>query len=122
MNRTLSLWDPRVLAALAFVMVPTSPPALRQATGNIEGTVMNMARDGVRRASVVVTGTALSGIADDAGHYRIQAVPVGTYMLRARAAGYATTEQPGVHVVEGQTTTTDIRLPLVTLNWLHSLY
>ena len=82
---------------------------------------MNKARDRIRGAEVLVTGTVLRGIADDSGHYFIQAVPAGTYTLRAQATGYATTEEPGVHVIDRQTTTADIRLTVVTQYWLHIL-
>ncbi len=80
-----------------------------QATGKIEGFVTADSKP-LPGASVVVTGTALSGTADAKGYYNILNVPAGVWTIRATYIGYKPSESNGLRVVSGQTMTQDFKM------------
>ena len=64
----------------------------------------------IPNAQVQVVGQPYSALTDSAGAYRLSAVPVGTYRLRAAFVGYRAAEQDGIAVRAGKTTRVDFTL------------
>jgi hypothetical protein len=79
-----------------------SPAILGQATGSFSGNVLDKSGSAIPEAAVVVTsqGTGLvrDGKADNAGHYLIPLLPVGTYTVRVDAAGFQSAESKGLYL------------------------
>jgi Ca-activated chloride channel homolog len=104
-----------ISAALAFAAaLICAPVPLETPSGIIEGTVR--ARSGVPivNAQVQVVGQPYSALTDSAGAYRLSAVPVGTYRLRAAFVGYRAAEHGGIAVRGGKTTRADFTLETST--------
>lgn len=80
-------------------------------TGSIEGTVTNMVtKEPVIGASVQVVGTAIGISTDIDGNFRFQNLPVGTYILRASAVGFAPHTHSDIIVASGKQTRVTITL------------
>ena len=76
----------RFFTWIGFLLV--APPIAAQA-GTVAGKVTN--RDGgapVQGVVITIEGTGLRATSNGAGDYRLQGVPAGTQVLRARAIGY----------------------------------
>src|SRR5450755_1415501 len=56
------------------------------------------------------TGIPSTTISGDSGGYTIPLLMVGNYKIEAQAAGFKTSERPGVPIQIGQTTRVDIQL------------
>ena len=85
-------------------------------TGRITGVVTDSADNRPLPAvRVVVTGTRLAAVTDDAGRYAINGVPSGRYNLSARRLGYRQSAASGVIVGDGLTATTNFRLDPIGL-------
>jgi TonB-linked SusC/RagA family outer membrane protein len=100
-----SVWKPLAILAVA------ASPLIAQGTGaTITGTITDVGSgrpvDGVR---VQVAGTALSGLSDDRGMYRISNVTAGEVRLQARRVGYRAMEKT-VTVSAGVETKTDFAM------------
>lgn len=85
-----------LLAATALAQQPL-PPATEEATGSIEGTVLDaVTGEAIRRAEVILGGTLTQGApqadlragTDASGHFAFRALPAGTYWLNAQHANY----------------------------------
>ena len=90
--------------------------ALAQGTGTIAGQVLE--DDGVTSvigANVRVDGTALGGVTDLDGNYRIIGVPVGTFAVTASYTGYTSQTQTGVDVNAGYTRALNFTLGTASL-------
>ena len=81
------------IVTLALVCAPAG---WAQATGSFSGTVLDKSGSVISGASVKATsqGTGVSREAktDDAGHYLIPLLPIGTYTLRVEFPGFQTVE------------------------------
>jgi Carboxypeptidase regulatory-like domain len=82
-----------VACALALAI---SPAVYGQATGSFSGTVADKSGSSVSGATVTATsqgtGLARTGKTDDAGHYSIPLLPVGTYTVRVDSTGFQSSE------------------------------
>jgi hypothetical protein len=78
------------------VLVALFSPSVRAQgqTGEVSGRIVS-ARDGeaLGLAQVVLVGTALTGVTDSTGTFRIAGVPAGAYTLQASVVGYRVIEQ-----------------------------
>src|SRR5688572_5514607 len=101
--------SPSLLYLVAVAALGGHSTLLAQ-TGSIAGrvTVQGSARP-VGSAQVVVVGTPLGTQTNDAGEYRLVAVPVGAREIRVQRIGY-TPVSGSVTVAEGQTATLDLQL------------
>ncbi len=100
-----------ISAALAFAAaLLCAPLPLEAPSGTIEGTVRNRSGVPIANAQVQIVGQPYSALTDSAGAYRLSAVPVGTYRLRAAFVGYRAAEQGGIAVRAGATTRADFTL------------
>lgn len=120
MNKTRFLGSLIMLSLGAFWV----PQASAQDTvGRVIGTVVS-ADDGspLSGTTVEVVGVARGSLTDDAGRYRIAAVPLGTISLRFTRIGYSTMTQT-VTVVAGRSVVVDVRMGSgpIALDALHVL-
>src|SRR5580692_5499988 len=86
-----------LVLVVAWVLAMMISPAMHgQATGSFSGNVVDKSGSVVPGATVIATsqGTGLTrdGKSDNAGHYLIPLLPVGTYTVRVDAAGFQSAE------------------------------
>jgi TonB-linked SusC/RagA family outer membrane protein len=108
----------RVLAAILLAAIPAlSPPVRAQAApGRITGLVLDSASGRPLTAvQVVVTGTRLGAVTNDAGRFVIGGVPAGTVALETRRVGYRGGRLANVNVTAGGTTEVEFRLHTIAL-------
>lgn len=83
-------------------------------TASITGVVLNQAGEAIPKASITLRDIAINQtrqtISESDGSFRITALPVGTYEVRAESAGFAAYVNPQVALILGQTTTLNITL------------
>ncbi len=83
-------------------------------TASITGVVVNQAGEAIPKTSItlrdIATNQTRQTVSESDGSYRITALPVGTYEVRAESAGFAAYVNPQVTLILGQTTTLDITL------------
>ncbi len=105
------IWLHAIVCALALGISPT---IYGQATGSFSGTVVDKSGSSVAGATVTVTseGTGLSRTAktDDAGHYLVPLLPVGTYIVRVEAHGFQTAESKDLNLQVQQARELDFSL------------
>ncbi len=99
---------------IAFWFAALASPAAAQ-TGALTGRVLDadtrLGVPGVQIVAIHSTGaTAGATVADDAGAWRLGALPVGTYTIVATRIGYTPKRTPGVEIGAGQTVTLDIEM------------
>jgi Ca-activated chloride channel family protein len=80
----------------------------------VEGQVQDQSGRAIANAQVFIIGTALSAIADPAGHYALPAVPEGRTEIRAAFIGYKSS-QATIIVRAGRTTKHDFILEQTTV-------
>ena len=83
-----------VIIAVFVTLLPTAPllpsPAGEASAATVAGTVRDAETGGgVSRANVVLEGTLAGGATDNAGNFRIENVPAGSYRLTVSVIGYA---------------------------------
>ena len=103
----------RLLFVAAALLATPDTPTSRLApptTGRIGGHVRDASGKPIAHAQVLVVGTSFGAITNADGAYRIDSIPAGTYVVRARFIGYAPTEVRNVKVKAGQSVTADIVL------------
>jgi TonB-dependent receptor len=97
------------LAALGLLASPL--PAQSANTGIVEGRVANSAAGtNLKQVRIVVEGTTLETLTDEAGEFRLVAVPAGEVTVRASVAGLAP-RTTRVRVTAGQVARADFDLP-----------
>lgn len=97
-------------ALLALVLASVAGAAGAQAqTGRIVGTVSDEGGRPVPQAQVSVVG-GRGAVSDNAGHYQIAGVPVGTYRVEVRRIGFRAGAVEGVVVRDGEETRADVTL------------
>lgn len=77
------------LMVILITSVCLASPALAQQRGTISGTVSSEGNQPLAGATVLVGGTALRGVTDQAGQYRIVNVPAGSHDVTASVLGYS---------------------------------
>lgn len=97
----------RLAACLIAALLPAAAAAQ---TGRISGTVTDSAQRPLAGTEVRVVGTPLGGTTDDAGHFAIGGVSLGTHALRAQRIGLRPVTVPDVVVREGEETKVSITL------------
>jgi len=85
-----------LLAVVSVLALLTSPSVHGQATGSFSGNVTDKSGLSIPGATVTATvqatGLARTGKSDDAGHYLIPLLPVGTYTVRVDSSGFQSSE------------------------------
>jgi len=107
-----------VIACVLALMV--SPAMQGQATGSFSGNVLDQSGSTVPGATVIVvsqgTGLTRNGKTDNAGHYLIPLLPVGTYTLRVDSAGFQSVEAKNLQLQIDEARELDFALTLATVN------
>src|SRR6516225_6918353 len=88
--------------------------ALAQGTAAMSGRVEDASGAAIGGATVTVvseeTGANRSTTTEEDGQYRVLALPVGRYDIRAEKAGFKTQAQTGVTLVVGQQAVVNVKL------------
>jgi TonB-dependent SusC/RagA subfamily outer membrane receptor len=109
MQRALRRFPVSVVISV-LVAIALAPPLAAQTTGVIEGRVVTAVTSRpLAEVQLSVTGTTLGARTDEAGRFRIPAVPAGAHRVRAQRIGYNSATQ-SVTVVAGQTVTAEFGL------------
>lgn len=101
----------RALRAMLAAVLPAALAA-QQATGTVEGTVIDVgSRRPMPNVQVTITGTSqtIGAMTDGSGRYRINNVSAGQRNVRARLIGFAPVVKQ-VNVTAGQTTKVDFEI------------
>jgi hypothetical protein len=105
--------------ALGVLLVAWAAPAFSQGGGFLRGYVKDDSGAVLPGVSVTATSPELLQptvvVTDEAGLYRLNNLPPGTYVIQAELAGFATHRREGILVRAGQTFTIDITMGLSTL-------
>jgi len=98
---------PAILAIVAFLV----PFGLASQTGTLKGRVLDAAsKKPVAGAKVILEGTSLSAVANEAGDYQIADVLAGTYPMTFSARGFKSYKIPERLILAGQVTVQDVEL------------
>ncbi len=85
-----------LLAVLCVLALVLCPAVHGQATGSFSGNVLDKSGAGIPGAAVMATsqgtGQVRGGKTDNAGHFLIPLLPVGTYTVRVDATGFQSAE------------------------------
>jgi hypothetical protein len=104
----------RLLVALSFIIGAT--PGWAQSTAALQGTVTDAQGAAVAEAQILVrnpaTGVERTTKSDNAGHYLVAALPVGTYRIEVRAPGFQSAVVHDVLVEVARTAVQNIQLAL----------
>src|SRR5579871_2125830 len=99
---------PVVVCSVALFLAGT---AGAQVTGSISGAITDSTGAGVPNATVTITELdtrhSRSVITDDRGTYRVLALPVGRYEVKAEHAGFKTALRTGISLVVAQEAVVD---------------
>src|SRR5262245_17329061 len=103
-----------VFALAVLLSLSAAAPAAAQTAAVLQGRVADESGAVIPAAVVVVrddaTGFSESAAADHEGHYRINAIPAGTYSVTAQASGFRTEIVEALEVDVGRTVVRDFRL------------
>ncbi len=107
----------RAPCALVFgwlLLAPSVSPLAAQVSAVVSGSVTDQSGAVVSAATVTVksvdTGAVRTTSTDDSGLYRVFALPVGEYEIRAQKPGFTEVVRTGVRLVVGQSATVDLGL------------
>ncbi len=104
------------LVALMLGLVAVSQISAQVISGDLVGTILDKTGAVVPGASVEAvnadTGVKYSAIANEAGEYRFNNLPIGTYNVSASSANFATTTISGFKVELNKTSTLQITLEI----------
>jgi len=91
LNDKKSKWNP-VLALAVFVMFSTS--AVCQQLYSLSGTIQSTDGLSIPGANIAIDHTQLGTVSDAKGHYLLENIPAGNYILLVSALGYQTYTTP----------------------------
>ncbi len=84
----------RLFLASAALLVAAMPPLARSQGVVLAGTVVDTAGQPLPAVEFTLPGSAVRGVSDDAGRFRIAGLPEGSVVLRARRIGYRLSSIP----------------------------
>jgi len=110
----------RAFVWLAFIVALVARSATAQVqTGSIFVKAVDAQGAAVPGATVTVTGpvlvTAMTGVTDTAGAYRVPSLNPGTYTVKIELTGFQTLIREGIVVLVGQTTPLDVSLKVASV-------
>jgi hypothetical protein len=107
-----------LLCSLLLFVCAAVPLTAQQITATLSGLVSDPTGDVIAKAEVTLTNTGtnavFSGTTNDSGEYRINLLPVGTYVLKIAAPGFKTYVQTGLVLDLGQSATANAQLTIGT--------
>jgi outer membrane receptor protein involved in Fe transport len=102
------------MIAVCAIALTGTPAAAQQTTGNIQGRVLDAQKAAIPGVTVTAkqaaTGFTRTEVTDAEGVYRLNALPVGTYDLKAELSGFAPYDHKGIVVNVGQPTEINVDL------------
>src|SRR5215211_1110871 len=99
----------RICLLCTSLAILAAAPLQSQMTGQVAGSVRDIAGGPVAGAAVTVSGTTLAAVTSTDGSYTIRNVPQGQHTVRVNRIGFGQSER-SVEVTAGQTATADFRL------------
>src|SRR5258708_35996604 len=104
-----------ILIPLVLIALLVSPCVFAQeTTAGLQGTVKDPSGASIANANIEISGVSLIGIrkakTDDAGGYRVTALPPGSYTLTVASPGFRTFKQVGIDLPVGRLPTLDVKL------------
>ena len=104
-----------LLVPAVLIALLVSPGAFAQeTTAGVQGVVRDPSGASIANAIVEISGVSLLGNrkvkSDDAGAYRITALPPGSYTMTVTAPGFRTFKQVGIDLAVGRLPTLDVKL------------
>jgi hypothetical protein len=104
------------VAAALLALATIVPLASAQVTAAVSGMVEDPSGAGVRGVTVTVksleTGASRVATTDDAGNFRILALPLGQHEVKAEKPGFKTEIRKGVNLAVGQDAVVKLRLEI----------
>src|SRR5207237_8493819 len=102
------------LRAAAVWLLTGATAFAQQTTGNVTGRVLDQQNAAIPGATVTAknpaTGFMRTDTSDAEGVYRLTALPVGVYSIKAELQGFTTVDKPDIVVDVSQTITVDFGL------------
>lgn len=99
------------LCVLVVVSGTMAPLSAQVTTGKVQGRVTDAATGApIAAATVLIDGTTLGNLTNEAGYFFINDVPAGLQSVRARFIGYRSFLIDGQRILAGQTTTLNFEL------------
>jgi len=112
----------RLTAAVSiglFLSLAGASAFAQQTAGNLNGRILDAQGGALPGATVTAvnesTGYSRTVVSDEAGLYRLNALPVGVYTMTTELSGFTRTERKDVIVNVGQTATLDFPMALAGL-------
>jgi TonB-dependent receptor len=100
-----------VLFCILFLSQLLVTSLFAEEPGKLRGKVIDAAvRGAMVAANILIEGTSLGCSTDLDGNFLIQAIPPGTYKVKASYIGYTSVVKSKVRVISGQTTTINFEL------------
>jgi outer membrane receptor protein involved in Fe transport len=93
------------LASLLLLLIPA--PLTAGITGKLSGQVVDVKKEPLPSANVVIVGTKLGGVTDLEGYFSVLNIPPGTYTVEIRLIGYRTVATKGIEISANNTTKLD---------------
>ncbi len=115
MSRKILLVTFLVIASLiAMTAIVTA------AGGSIEGVITDpkgaLIKDAVVTVKNITTNQSFTATTDNQGHYKIEGMPAGTYIVTVNAKGFSEYRREGVMVEEGKKATIDTKLEIAPVD------
>jgi outer membrane receptor protein involved in Fe transport len=85
-------------------------PAFAGTTGKLAGRVVDVKKEALPSANVVIVGTKLGGVTDLDGYFNVLNIPPGTYTVQIRLVGYRSYTANQVQISVDNTTKLDVAL------------
>ncbi len=106
----------RSIFAFVMALLVTAAPLWAQSTAALQGTVTDAQGAVIPGAQVTAvneeTGAQRSATTDTAGNYQMAALPIGTYRLEARLAGFQPRVVKGIRLEVARTVVMNVQLTL----------
>src|SRR5215831_13711700 len=108
--------NPHVQSGVVLCALFMSSGGFAQTTASIQGTVTDPSGAAIAETIVEVrnteTGTRLSTLSDDHGHYAVSNALIGAYEIHAQAPGFQTVIRRGITLTVGAEVVVDFSMSL----------
>ena len=108
-----------LLSALLIALTLLTSAFAQETTAGLQGTIRDPSGAVIANASIEVAGPNLIGTrkvqSNDAGSYRVVALPPGVYTLTVTASGFRTFKQEGIDLTVGRLPNLDVKLEVGAL-------
>src|SRR5216684_3719254 len=109
----------KALLILSLALLATPLLIVHSAGGRIEGKVTDPKGAVIVGATVIVTDPitkqTFTAVTDQQGHYKVAALPAGSYSLTVSARGFSDARRDDVRVQDGALATVDLKLEIAPI-------